>query len=212
MTLSYWRLAFASAAIVVPLATSAFAQMSLDEIEASVGGMSDEMARVDALLAEPDQNKRLAAMKMLIQSGNPLYESRARETGLFSSEKEMQRVALAAIFDGGGPFRADFSLSGVDEDEAKIRSWIKYVGGTLFEDGKMGQVTIYTSAYDEERKCWPLKSNENHCAFTPTGDYYVLDWDMSFRGTLALTTEAVLAGEGAYDGLGTVKLQINLVE
>lgn len=192
-------------------ATPSSAQLSLDDIEATVGGLSDEMARVDVLLAEPDQNKRLAAMEMLIKSGNPLYAQRARETGLFSSDKEMQRVALKAIFDAGGPFRIEVPVQGLNEDETRVRRWVLDNQGSLFDGDTKGQFLIYTSAYDEAEKCWKFKG-KSYCAFVQSGDHYVLrDWG-NFEGTVRLSTNGLLVGEGAPYGRKTVKFQIDLVE
>lgn len=193
--------------------TPSFAQLSLEEIEASVGDMSDEMARVDALLAEPDQNKRLAAMEMLIKSGNPLYEQRARETGLFSSDKEMQRVALKAILDAGGPFRVEVPVQGLNEEATRVRHWVTRTNnGSLFEGDTKGQFLVYTSAYDEETRCWAFEGNSNKCAFVQSGDHYILrDWS-DFEGTIRLSTDGVMIGEGAFGGSDTITFQINLVE
>ncbi|WIY52340.1 hypothetical protein O9Z70_12840 [Devosia sp. YIM 151766] len=201
---------FASALMlsVVP----ALGQFSLDEIEASVGKLSDEMGRVDALLGDTDPNKRLAAMDMLIKSGNADYATRAREVGLFSSDKQMQRRALAAVFDAGGPFRFDIPLTGVAEDATRIRAYIKnWNTGVLRDNESVGQFLLYTAPFDEGKQCWTYKTSSS-CAVTPTGEQYVFTDGSSFVGSFKLMPDATLAGEGSYRGNKTVSFVVNLVE
>lgn len=192
---------------------SAQAQMSLDDIEASIGGLSDEMVRVEALLSNEDANKRLAAMDMLIKSGNPDYALRAREMGLFSSDKQMQRRALAAIFDAGGPFRVDIPLQGVDEEKTRIRGYIHdWDTGVLRDNESVGQFLVYLGAFDATKQCWPYRNNKSYCAITPTGNQYVFTDSSTFIGSFVLLPDGTLSGQGSYRDYGSVSFVVNLVE
>lgn len=188
----------------------AVAQTSLDDIEAAVAGASDDMARVDALLADADPDKRISAMKMLLESGNPAFAQRAKEAGLFSSDLAMRRLALSTIFETGGPFRIDFNLSGMNEDSTYVRAWLRDVGGSFYNDDSMGQWTFFVDQFDDDAKCWQLVGS-NGCMFLPSAELYLIDW-RGMRGSFQLSTDGRLLGEGAIGTGKTVKFQINLLE
>jgi len=127
-------LAFASAG-------SARAQMSIDDIEAAVENGTDELSRVDALLADPDQNRRIAGIQLLLASGNPLYVKRAREAGLLSSDPDMQLAALKATLDAGGGIQMVFDLANLPADALKAWQAVIADYGSMSIDGKTGTVT-----------------------------------------------------------------------
>ncbi len=189
------------------------AQFSLDEIEANVGSLSDEMTRVDALLSDPDPNKRLAAMDMLIKSGNLDYAARAKEVGLFSSDKQMQRRALNAIFDNGGPFRVDALLNVVADDKTWARSFIKTYDGSFRDNDSIGSVIIYLGEFDKTAGCWPARG-QSYCSITPTGDQYVIRIGgmLQLDGILSLGADGVLSGSGIFREMETFPIRINLAE
>lgn len=197
--------------ILLAGAMPAQAQFSLDDIEASIGSLSDEMARVDALLGDTDPNKRLAAMDMLIKSGNVDYATRAKEVGLFSSDKQMQRRALAAIFDSGVPLRIDFPLANVDEDETRVRSMIKYFDGSVREGSAYGQILLHLGKFDIENTCWTYKGRSD-CAVVPTGDHYVMPSFFYRTGAFRLNASGVLEGDMTYYDNSSFVFTINLVE
>lgn len=206
--LSILAVSFSALALSV---TGAAAQFSLDEIEANVGSLSDEMTRVDALLGDADPNKRLAAMDMLIRSGNVDYAARAKEVGLFSSDKQMQRRALAAIFDAGGPFRIDVLLQGLDEDKTRAREFVKGQDGSFRDNDTVGSVLLYTGEYSAELACWPVRKR-SECAITPTGDHYIVSGYYAFTGSFSLNAEAALTGSANYYNRDTFPIRVNLVE
>jgi len=165
---------------------------TLADIKAQVEAASGELAEVDALLADPDPNKRLAAIQMLLASDNGTWVKRAKEVGLFSDDAEMQRAVVTAILETGGPFRADITLG--DEKRTGIRQWIKNHDGNVDEANNVAHVVIKLNAYSAEDKCWPFGPYGNNCAFIPAGETYSLDdWDDA-NGTVRLDADGALAG------------------
>lgn len=187
------RSLFASIVAAALLATPAAAQTSLADIKAKLAGKTSELAEVDAMLAAPDKNARIAAMELLLASGNPVFVQRAKEVGLFSSDLEMQAAALKAIFDGGGPFRLLIDITTGKEDQTGIRGWLGNGRGTWDAEGKIGLYTFATQPYDEEAKCWKfLRSSD--CAIVLSGTTISLaDWSYA-SGNATLNSEGVLEG------------------
>lgn len=183
----------AGAVLAFVLATPAAAQTSLADIKAKLAGKTSELAEVDAMLAAPDKNSRVAAMELLLASGNPVFVQRAKEVGLFSSDPEMQSAALRAIFDAGGPFRVLLDLTTAKEDQTGARTWLSNYQGAWDSDGKVGSYTFSTRPYSEGKKCWQFLSGSN-CAFTITGTSVSLgDWS-NVAGTLTLDSAGSLTG------------------
>lgn len=200
----------ASLLLLCPLAAQA--QFSLDEIEASVGSLSDEMARVDALLSDADANKRLAAMDMLIKSGNLDYAKRAKEVGLASSDKQMQRRALTSIFDSGVPMRIDFPLTNVDEGETQVRRMVQSFDGSVREGDAYAQVLLSLGKFDTENSCWVYKNNSSICAIVPTGEHYVMPKTYGRTGAFRLNSSGVLEGDMTYYDGASFVFTIDLAE
>ena len=173
-------------------AGAAMAQTSLADIQAAVAASSSELDQVDAMLADTDPNRRLAALKLLIASGEPLFVKRAKEVGLLSSDPEMQKVAVAATLDQGGPFRLEIDLSQLEEGSS-MHKLIQDYDGSIDETAKLGRVTFSTLPYDADRKCWPAADGKV-CAIIPTGAAYSLDEWQYGSGSLELQPDGALTG------------------
>lgn len=187
-----WLLAVVTASLIATM-IPASAQQTLEEIKQQLSSKKSELDEVDALLAQEDKNLRIAAMELLLKSGNPSFVQRAKETGLFSSDLELQRAAVAAIFDAGGPFRLVADLTFAPEEETKTKAWLSYVRGALTVDEKIGTFVFQTEPFDKSKKCWPFKEGRN-CAFTLAGAAISLaDW-RGATGELTLSSEGILVG------------------
>ncbi|MBH0239519.1 hypothetical protein [Methylobrevis albus] len=180
-------------ASLMTLVVPAAAQQTLDEIKKQLSSQKSELDEVDALLAQEDKNLRIAAMELLLKSGNPSFVQRAKETGLFSSDPELQRAAVAAIFEAGGPFRLVADLTTAPEEKTKAKAWLSYVRGALTVDEKVGTYVFQTGPYDKSKQCWPFKEGRN-CAFTLAGAAISLAEWRGVTGELTLSSDGVLAG------------------
>jgi len=172
--------------------TFALAQTSLDDITSQLESQKSELDEVDALLADPDKNRRIAAMELLLKSGNPVFVSRAKEVGLFSSDPEMQAAALKAIFDAGGPFRLVVDYSGVADKDSGIKEWLSR-RGNWDDTAKTGVFLFTTQPYDPEKKCWRFPDDWS-CAIALSGLTVSLpDWSRA-EGIFELSSDGTLSG------------------
>lgn len=64
---------------------------------AAIRKQAAQMAEVRALLADPDPNVRLLAIREIARSGDPIQRQLAIDAGLSSAETSMQEVALRAV-------------------------------------------------------------------------------------------------------------------
>jgi hypothetical protein len=202
------------AALLAAAAAPAVAQTTLSDIQKKIDSTASDLAQVDAMLADPDANRRLAAIQMLLASGNAAWADRARQVGLFSPDPELQRAVIASIFDAGTPLRVDFDLSQADEKTTLIRRWLYDSHGSVDEAAKVGQITIRLEKFDPEKKCWKF-AGDRDCAFMPTGSRYTFNTWRYMTGSVALSSDGALTGVATVTynaGLGGVPVRIPLSE
>lgn len=170
------------------------AETKLDDIVAAVNAGQSELDKVDALLADTNRNKRIAAMTLLLKSGNPTFVARAKEIGLTSADTEMQAAALAAIFDAGGPFKLVFDLSQTEDDKDGVKDWVGGEG-SWDEVSQRALFVFKTKPFDPKKKCWMPSHTDSYCAFTIVGrtisfgpwSYGVGSFELSAEGKLVGT-------------------------
>lgn len=186
------RVGFLCLCLAAGWAPPASTQTSLKDIVAGVDARSSELEQVDALLRDPDRNRRIAAMELLLKSGNPVFVARAREVGLFSADPELQRAALGAIFDAGGPFKLVVDLTKSPDDKNRIKAWFGSRLSWDVDSGK-GIYLFTTKPFDETMKCWSFGDSPN-CAFTIVGKSISIDGWPEGTGTFELGGDGNLAG------------------
>lgn len=195
------------AASLVP-GVGARAETKLDDIISAVNAGQSELDKVDALLADPNRNKRIAAMTLLLKSSNPSFVARAKEIGLTSADTEMQAAALGAIFDSGGPFKMIFDLSKSDDEKNRVKSWLG--GDGIWDEG--GQRALYvfkTKPYDPKKKCW-TPTNDDSCVFTIVGRTIAFGPWSSGVGSFELSGEGKLVGTFRYTNGNNVPVAVEI--
>lgn len=196
------------------VSTPVGAQAVLDEIEAKIGSRAEELQRAESLLADPDPNRRIAAMEALLKSGDPAFIDKAKEVGLFSDDPRLRAAAIRAIFDAGGTFRAEFDIPVDDADLTAIHNWLRTFNGSWSEDGSTGYFGFTLGDFDEKQDCWKwLDSND--CALRMSGEEVLTaDWSFNISGSSAMRLDETGALTGAFlvNGRGTpVTIRIPLM-
>lgn len=190
---------------------SASAQTSLKSITDQLDANTEEFNEVDKILASPDRNRRIAGMELLLASKNPVFIKRAKETGLLSSDAELQEAALKAIFEAGGPFRLIVDLGDGDDDKTRGKQWATSAA-TLDAEGTTATYSFRVDPFDPKENCWKFHGYPT-CAIYLTGTAISLqDWSTG-TGILKLGTDGALGGSflvrGAKIGL---KAKIPLID
>jgi hypothetical protein len=200
--------------VAVVLAAPVAAQSVLDELEAQIGSRVDELSRAEALLADPDPNRRIVAMEALLKSGDPAFVGKAKEVGLYSDDPRLRAAAVRGILDAGGTFRAEFTMPGDTSEVTDIRTWLQRFNGSWSQDGSTGYFGFVVGPFDAERQCWTFLDNRN-CAFRMSGeDVMTGDWNFNIRGAalMRLDDTGALTGGFQVNGTGTpVTIRIPLI-
>lgn len=177
------------------------AETSLKEILDHLDAKTEEYNQVDQILASADRNKRIAAMELLLNSKNPVFIKRAKETGLFSSDAELQEAALKAIFESAGPFRLVLDLGDSDEEKTRGKSWAKN-GGSLSDDGRTATFSFRTDPFDSKENCWKFHGYPTCAIYLTATTISLQDWTTG-SGTLKLGTDGTLSGSFLVKGANT---------
>ncbi len=87
----------ALACLLALSAVAAEAQVSLDELDAAMSARDDAMAAFRERLNDPDPDRALTAMRLLIEQGDAEQRQLAIEHGLSSTDADIRLAAVGAI-------------------------------------------------------------------------------------------------------------------
>jgi hypothetical protein len=189
------------ACVMYVLTVGAHAQISLDDIEASIGGRIGELERVEQLLSHPEPNRRIAAMELLLKSGDPAFVRKAREFGLFSDDHQLRQAAVRAIFDAGGAFRIETEAP--RDGSTSLGDVMRMYGGAVDNEGRGSIPFILSGDFDSKKVCWlRTTTRDDQCALRPTGEsIHLADWNYT-TGEFKLDDEGNLSGFLLYRNTG----------
>jgi hypothetical protein len=143
------------------LSFSAAAQtLSPAEIMAKVNEKTASANEYQALLNDPDPSRSMAAMEVMLESGDPKLQRMALDYGLFSPNKLVQYAALKAFFQSRPVLRLYIDGSGVKDQDYFTRS-IGELSGTV-DQNKRGFVTMKVGEFDPKGSCY-RHTNYNSC-------------------------------------------------
>lgn len=198
------------------VASAASGQTSIDDIEAALGGKTDELARVDAILSSADADTRIAGMQLLLESGNPTFVRRAKEVGLFSSDPSMRDMALKSVLDAGGALTFELNTSGLNKDQ--MEEWLDRLAdqGAVAADGSRITLSFQIGPYVPDDNCYVIL-NAVQCLLVREGSSVALNWYFyhDMQGRMTLDPEGRLVGELTFarndHWQGTVPIIANLM-
>lgn len=131
------------------------AQVSLDELDAKMSARDRELAQFSERLNDPDPEKSLTAMKLLIEKGDADQRRMAIRFGLYSPDLAVRATVLRAIFNSGPTLVV--RMKPVNEEQNNyFHREIKGLAGSYLADGSVS-VTFKISGYDDKEACWTFK-------------------------------------------------------
>lgn len=138
---------------------------------ADIAAMVDEkMSGIDeyaALLSDPDPERSLAAMQIMIGLDDPQVSRMALQHGLTSTSPAVRWAALKGFFDSGA--NIGVYLDGSALDLANFTSYVTSKGGTVDGDS-IGYLTYKVGPFDPENSCYDYNPNPSYCLIKLTED------------------------------------------
>lgn len=169
----------------------------LAQVDQKVGGLNE----YQVLLNDPDPQRSMAAMEIMLGSGDATLERMALDYGLYSPNPVVQRMALDAFFKSG-PNLAIFMSA---EDISRAGGYIQNAGGSI--QGKTdGYLNIRVGKFDDAENCY-TDEHDNDCfvRLSDTGVSVALwrKWK-----ALNLDEQGQLVGVGDLPGTENVSFRI----
>lgn len=138
---------------------------------ADIAAMVDEkMSGIDeyaALLSDPDPERALAAMQIMIGLDDPQISRMALQHGLTSTSPAVRKAALTGFFDGGPNIGIYLDGSKLEQNDFPI--YVTRAGGSV-DGNAIGYLTYKVGPYDAENSCYDYIPNPAYCLIKVTED------------------------------------------
>lgn len=180
------------------------------QIDARVGGLNE----YQELLNDPDPNRSMAAMELMMASGDETLVNMAKNYGIFSPNPAVREAALNGYFASGPVLEMLFDGSNLD-DSTDMTRVLGPINGSVSGTG-IGYVSVKLGSYDAKNQCYTanvlsrtflengcfLRNSENGVA--------IFLWETWWR--LTLNDEGALKGSGraSYNGRSINGLPISI--
>lgn len=145
---------------VIFCAAAAAQALSPAEIMAKVNEKAGNVNEYQALLNDPDPARSMAAMEVMLESGDAKLQRMALDYGLFSPNKQVQYAALRAFFESRPVLRLYIDGAEVKDQDYFNRS-IGNLSGTV-DQSKRGFATMKVGEFDAKDSCY-RHNNNNSC-------------------------------------------------
>jgi len=189
------------------LALPAVAQVSLDELDAAANASGAAMEEFRKRLNDPDPDRALAVLHLLVSKGDPDQRRMAVRHGLQSTDRAIRATTLRAIFDSEPTLRLVLDPVS-DEPEHYFMRHVSWWGGVIDAEGIV-TITLKINGFNSEDDCWTDEKTKQ-CLLRIKGDVVSL-WIGGSWGSYELNGAGQLEGEQAIKGKLT-KATIDLSE
>ena len=204
------KLGLLFAAAFLALCNTAIGQsLSPEEISKMVDKQMNDLNPYQALLNDPDPQRSLSAMKIMLESGDESLQHMALEFGLLSPNPTVKRAALEGFLTTSPILSLKFDGSAVkDKDFPNIVTG--YYNGTV--DNGIGYWRIAVGSFLPDKKCFSSSDDKSDCFITVNSDGVFLT-PRRFNGRAIVSETGTLAGSGTvYAVEETVPFTVQLID
>lgn len=172
-----------------------YAQVSLDDLDAAADQAASSMEAYQKRLNDPNPDRALAVLHLLITQGDADQKRLAIRHGLQSTDRALQATTVRAILDAKPTLRVVFDPV-PDEPTVYYSRTVNGAGGVIDATGN-GSVTFKITGYDTNEACW-THTQWNSCLMRMRGDEVSLLFGSSW-GAYRLNASGQLEGEQAVE-------------
>jgi hypothetical protein len=146
------------------------------------------------LLDDPDPARSMAAMEIMLGSGDVTLERMALDYGLYSPNPVVRRTVLDAFFLTQPTFGI-YLTQAEGEDNANWDLYATKGKGSVLEDGRIFY-SIQTGKYNEDKNCYTVFENDDCRVRVSDTEVGVTIWGNWH--SLTLNDQGQLIGSGAF--------------
>lgn len=202
---------YAIVAALSIVGTAAHAQDTLtaDQLRAMVDERIAAQNPFEELLNDPDSERSIAAMEIMLESGNPTLTRMALEFGLLSTNPTVRRIAVEAYMRSKPVLTLAFDGSSL-EDTRYFQSRMSGNGAMMTPD-KIGYWRMKVGDYDPAQGCF-LMENGSSCFVTVNSDGVIVQSTTYMTGRLTIGDTGELSGSASLYQVDPLPLTIKLLD
>lgn len=172
-------------------ATSAFSQsLTPEEIAAMVEEKVNAPNPYAELLNNPDQERALAAMQIMFDSGDTALVDMALEFGLLSVNPSVRRAAFESYLASGPVLR--FRFDGTEVEDADFAARFNSSDALLTPE-RIAYQRLGVGEYNASKNCF-TRGVDEECFISVTGEGILWKWEGWGEGRLAMGETGELQG------------------
>ena len=197
-----YQTVFAAFLAITGVAGGAVAQsLTPEQLEAMIGERVNAQNPYQAFLADPDPARSLAAMQIMLESGDTNLTRMALEYGLLSPNATVRRIAVESFMATKPVLSIRFDGSATEDNdyEGMIRSTLT---GTLDTDG-VGYARAAVGEKSEDGTCFVDKVR-GHCLITINSDGVFLSMHLG-QGSPYVSARMIVNDSGQLEGVAALR-------
>lgn len=171
-------------------ASSAAAQtLTPEELRALVDERVAALSPYEELLADSDPQRSMAAMEIMLESGDPDLQRMALDHGLYSPNPRVRESAVTAFLQTEPVLQIVLDGSGIEDVD--YGRYVRTNGGSISADGT-GTLSLRIGPFDAEAACFPYVVGK--CALRINGNAILVRLS-GYWSPAVLGDDGVLRGE-----------------
>lgn len=184
--------------------------LSVDQLKAKIDARTNSLNQYQSLLNDPDPARAVAAMQIMMGSGDPELFRIARDFGIYSPNSTVQQVALDSFFRAKPVLVLVLDASKLDkQDIGRFDQQIVGGGGTVTPD-HVGTLTVKVGPYDDDQSCF-VGNNSKDCFIRMSNNIVSMSVYRAWA-TLTLNKQGALEGFARVTYVGaSVPLSVPIV-
>ncbi|NOR63726.1 MAG: hypothetical protein GQ535_14690 [Rhodobacteraceae bacterium] len=146
-------------AIALAIASPISAQsVSLEDLQRQIAAELAQSNQYAELLNNPDPAHSLAAMKVMLRSGDPILVDLAMNYGLYSPNPAVRRAALDGYFASEPVLEMEFDASEL-RFATSLAQILGMLGGSVSAD-RIGFASVKLGGWDDKNSCYAAQVSE----------------------------------------------------
>ncbi|MFG6661479.1 hypothetical protein [Sulfitobacter sp. 915] len=181
--------------------------LSIEDLRAQIDNRVDTMNPYAELLNDPDPVRSMAAIQIMLESGDEVLEDMALEFGLLSPNPKVRRTAFEAYL------KTEPNLTVRLDGTEATKYYMNRMDdlGAAVDSERVGYFVLPIGSYVPERECY-TKRGDDICAVVSNGDgVFIYATNLKGRGTL-IEDGTISGSTSLYYVKESVPFNIRLIE
>jgi hypothetical protein len=192
-----------SGALVMGIVEGATAQsLTPEQLQAMIDQRVNQQNPYQTLLADPDPERSLAAMQIMLESGDKNLIRLALQFGLLSPNPQVRKTAVEAYI-ATGPVLT-LRLDGANVKDNRYLDMVRAHLGGVVDPDRIGFARLDVGELSEDGSCY-LQAEKRNCLFTVNSDGVFLSAIGEVRSsTIVVNARLIVNDSGQLEGAASL--------